>query len=464
MIQLMKAMTALCSCTLLLSACGVHPRETTPRTVASELLGNCPRASMPGSQAIVSVAQLSGRRATFAGGDLSAFLYAHQLSLADPGTTATTASPSSQPRMAVNPLPSRQTMVASLARQIDDKASRMASTAANAPKSLRDNKVVRTLMRTVVVRKLEAFRSAVVRAPDSAVMSLFNDASLDALAASRQVPVSAIEVRAILGEAIDGAVASQQPEYLTYDDFKELYHALLDRGLDRVVQYEADYFNGNFIDRFGNSIPKPQISNTVSNDDIAGALTVLLEAIADEIFPDTPVWAAVLAEKPGKAADSAASPSKAGGRVYYPGGSSKPPSVLVFRAKREGKEPENLADPIFDPNAEKDPSGCGMTKLKAEALIYVSGKASTWASGQAGLVLGALGGANFGLPIVLGKISIGDNKTLQIIVQTALAFTARRAAYEATWPLLYQIDEPRLGTVGQILRAIVFQSEKEAAK
>lgn len=96
-----------------------------------------------------------------------------------------------------------------------------------------------------------------------------------------------------------------------------------------------------------------------------------------------------------------------------------------------------------------------MTELKAEALNYLSGKAATWAAGESGVILGTFGGANLGLPVALGKLSIGDNKSLQTIVQTVLSSTAKRATFEATIPVLQAIDQQN-STLTDIIGQMVF--------
>jgi hypothetical protein len=465
----LRAMTVLSSYALLLCACGLYPQEMTTGTVADSALRGCSKPARPDGAA---VAAFSGQRAGSAHGTavLTAFLSSEtpfSLVAVEPASAMTTMA--STPRGEVASLPSRQVMVNTLALQINQKTSRMNGPIESDPTGLASNKVVRNIMRLVAVRKLDSFRSAVMNSPDSSVMALLDDRSLSALAASPQSSATHSEVKAVFGEAIDQAAATNKPEHLSYDDFKELHHSLLAKGRgvgNRIAQYEAYYFNGAFIDRFGNALPKPHISATVTNEDISGVLTVFLEAIADEIFPNTPVWSTAAAgEKPGKSQGNGGAAVRPTEAKYFPGGSTKPPSVLVFNSKTgEDEDIVALAQPLSDPKAKQNPSGCGMTKLKAEALVYLSGKASTWASGQAGLVLGAVGGANLGLPIALGKISIGDNKTLQTIVQTVLAFAARRGTYEAAWPLLYQIDETQYRSLGEILDVIVFSPTRGAGK
>jgi hypothetical protein len=173
-------------------------------------------------------------------------------------------------------------------------------------------------------------------------------------------------------------------------------------------------------------LPKPTLSLTVTDQEISGALTSLVEALADDLFSKSPVW-------------------KDSNNHYFPGDSANEPTFLTFPP---GAPPtlETLAT-----------DGCGMTKLKADTLTYLAGKASTWAAGETGFVMGNLGGINAGPVFVLGKFSIGDNKTLQTVAQTILAEAAKRATMEAVKDVLLEIDQPSSwASVDDVLNSLVF--------
>jgi hypothetical protein len=58
---------------------------------------------------------------------------------------------------------------------------------------------------------------------------------------------------------------------------------------------------------------------------------------------------------------------------------------------------------------------------------------------------------------VLGKFSIGDNKTLQTVAQTILAEAAKRATMEAVKDVLLEIDQPSSwASVDDVLNSLVF--------
>lgn len=77
---------------------------------------------------------------------------------------------------------------------------------------------------------------------------------------------------------------------------------------------------------------------------------------------------------------------------------------------------------------------------------------------EASAVLGFFGGANLGLPVVLGKVSIGDNQTLRDVVQAVLADTAERTTLAVAQSLLLQIDLGDKSTFFTVLDALDVQS------
>lgn len=437
---------ALLSVGLGLSACSIPTHDTIPSARADAPLGSCSvsTSSEPVSRSLAL--STTGRTAPV-GVSLRQFFLApsHRLSVTPGGNGA---SATVMRTAAVAVAPSNSMSASALA----DVLTPQIETAVHDPKAaearhspeLVNNPVVKTVMSAITARKLSAFRSAVQHSSETAVMSLLDDQSQAALG-----PASGGTVKVAMTEAIDRVAETHKPRHLTFDDFKDFYEKTLSprarENISRVVHYETYYFTDSFVDRFGGKPPSASFSLTVSDEDIAGALSALLESIADDIFPNTPVW--VHPKKP----------------VFYPGNNDKMPSALAFKG-RHGK-PEDvvkLAEAIVlpDPNDPGKPM-CGMTELKAKALMYLSGKASVWAKGQSGLLVGLIGGTNLGLPVAMGKFSIGDNKTLLVIVQTVLAFTARRAAYEAAWPLLYQIDQSKYPDLEKILDVVVFKPKKD---
>jgi len=98
------------------------------------------------------------------------------------------------------------------------------------------------------------------------------------------------------------------------------------------------------------------------------------------------------------------------------------------------KKYPSIAQPIIlETSLKSGPKTCGITDLKAEAIQYIALSAGSRAQLLAGGIGGSFGGVNIGLG-VLGKVSIGDNKTLQALAKAGLgsAFThvGEYAAYQ----------------------------------
>ena len=180
-----------------------------------------------------------------------------------------------------------------------------------------------------------------------------------------------------------------------------------------LSKYFTEYYSGNFYDRLGKGIAKPDISLTVSDAEIAAALTVLIEYVVDLVDP-TPVLG------------TDATPGK--GTTYYPGNNSNEPTARVAC----------LASYV----QVQPTSTCGWNKVDAPVLGYLASAASDEAGAVSGLVSGSIGGFEFGLG-VLGKLSIGDNQMLSTIVKTAASRLALRVTLAATY---WAYEDPTLPT------------------
>jgi hypothetical protein len=217
---------------------------------------------------------------------------------------------------------------------------------------------------------------------------------------------------------------------LSNSDFKRFAHTLAATALNPVVaadpgvrsgqatnptllDYYNAYYNDGFHDRFGVAIAKPKNIRNISDDDIAGAVSIALEFLLDTLL-NTPVW-------------------KDENNNYYPGKFTDQPSVMKLKGI--------AAEPLLDASHSKE---CGITPLKAEAIAYLSKAAGDRAAMLGGLTTGSFGGLNFGFG-VLGKWSIGDNQTLQVIVKTALSRAFARGTEQVSYEILenvgYQDDK-----------------------
>jgi hypothetical protein len=180
-----------------------------------------------------------------------------------------------------------------------------------------------------------------------------------------------------------------------------------------LIYYFDQYYRNKYVDRFGNKIAAPNNLHTIGDNEIAGTATVFFELIMDYAF-QTPIWF-----------DSAK-------KSYLPGSGTaeKPPTAVGGKL---------VPIPALLPSDNDiQTQTCGITALKAQAIQYIAQTAGNRASAVAGTVGGSFGGINVGLG-VLGKFSLGDNKTLQALTKTALMLTFQRAGEEASYRVLYWI-------------------------
>lgn len=185
-------------------------------------------------------------------------------------------------------------------------------------------------------------------------------------------------------------------------------HPALDQ---TFIEYFEAYYNGKFIDRMGTSISKPTISTTITDAEITAAETMLLEFLIDAIDP-TPVM--------GDGKDIASS------KNFYPGKSTTAPTAITV------KDPLTQYIQIPTQTAPPDNTLCGITTGNVWVLTDLAKGASDQAAAVGGLIANTPGGVSFGLG-VFGKISIGDNQTLSVLVKTAASRVAMRATLAATY-------------------------------
>jgi hypothetical protein len=166
----------------------------------------------------------------------------------------------------------------------------------------------------------------------------------------------------------------------------------------KLVTYITQYYQGNYVDRFGVKITKPTLGTTVSDAEITGAFTILLDYIMDLKDP-TPVF--------GDTANPA-------GATFYPGKSKDEPTALLAKLATYKQIPAN--------------SLCGVTQANISTVYDFASAAGDEAGTVGGLVGQTAGGWELGLG-VMGKISIGDNKTLSDLAQTLASRVAQRVTY-----------------------------------
>lgn len=165
--------------------------------------------------------------------------------------------------------------------------------------------------------------------------------------------------------------------------------------------YLRAYYNGDYVDRYGTAVKKPELSTTVTDAQITTALSVLLDYVTDQIDP-TPVIG-------DKDPVNGAPPD---GVTFLPGKSTKAPTALTAKLATYR-------------TLDKD---CGLTKDNLSMLWALSGAAGDRAAALGGLVAETPGGLEIGLG-VLGKISIGDNKTLSEMAKITASRLATRIVF-----------------------------------
>jgi len=191
---------------------------------------------------------------------------------------------------------------------------------------------------------------------------------------------------------------------------------------DALPKYFTEYYEGKFVDRFGVPVKKPSIASfdpaasggayltvTLTDADITAAESVLIEYLGDLLDP-TPIL--------GDAANRSAVTNTT---KFWPGGDSKSrPTAFDAGLGNYMQITEN---------------GCGVNTSNVKLLTDVADAASDRAALVGGLVANSPGGISLGLGVV-GKLSIGDNQTLSVVVKTAAARFTKRLAYAgAFWAL-----------------------------
>jgi hypothetical protein len=264
--------------------------------------------------------------------------------------------------------------------------------------------------------------------------------------------------------------SATQPGDISYSDFIDLPGLLngMKKAGDRTAFYELQYFKGHFIDHFGNSITPSQVTEKNQDQEIQNLLTVLLDSVFDDIEEyqfqkrgqPVPYWSSTdattatssdyylsgksmgslptLPITPGGPTATADFASLQNLSLVTPSSKIQVPTFIAYAYYRyymkqypngqiTAPQDNTYSLRVTNSKMEVGGNGCGMNQTKANVLLYLSRRAGALTGGEAGALLGAIGGADIGPVIVLGKVSIGDNQTLKSIVQAFLTETAERA-------------------------------------
>jgi hypothetical protein len=205
---------------------------------------------------------------------------------------------------------------------------------------------------------------------------------------------------------------------------KETKFATTNQPDPTFIAYFQAYYKGQFIDRMGTKMAAPQISLTVPDTEITAAETVLLEFLMDTIDP-TPVMGG---DDPGSVTSST---------IFYPGATANTPTVYAVT---------HAANPaIYVKIPAGSATACGITTTNVWVLRDLANGASDQAAAVGGLIANTPGGLSLGLGVV-GKLSIGDNQTLSVLVKTAASRVALRATLASSYFTLrhvkFNVTEP----------------------
>jgi hypothetical protein len=188
------------------------------------------------------------------------------------------------------------------------------------------------------------------------------------------------------------------------------------RNLSYVFKkYYAAYIRGEYIDRTGTLLSKPEIKKNISNDVLSAILSIFLDALADT---------------------QTRTPIIKNGDKYYPGESTKVPTAITT----------GVIKPL---DVSTTPENCGITVPEARAIGFLSNLAGDKSALLGGLILQSFQDVH--LTFILGSsLSIGDNDTLATLVKSLLENVSRRAvergAYEFFWAYSYKADTQRTPT------------------
>ena len=164
--------------------------------------------------------------------------------------------------------------------------------------------------------------------------------------------------------------------------------------------YLITYSHGKYIDRRGTKYEAPDISDGLSNKVLTTTLAIFLDAIADWKFTE-PVL------------------TDADGKKYYPSGKTDAPTVLS--ADKAGLIVVKTAKIV------EDTMQCGLTEKEAQALSVLGALAEKKSALASGVAAEAISGWDISF-VVGGRFAVGDNKTLEELIKTFFAISARRAS------------------------------------
>jgi len=181
--------------------------------------------------------------------------------------------------------------------------------------------------------------------------------------------------------------------------------------------YLSAYFSGNFVDRNGGVYSKPKIGTVITNEALNGLATVALEALIDY---------EVLQHKQCVYFPVYFTTRKTEAKFLTKDGKIPTLAKVVYRMKQGGASDDKPEYYEFAPLVVSVSESDTAVTQRLAVVRYFGGLTGGGAQALTGLIVRDFGGINAGLPMVLGKLSIGDNETLSKLIDTVVETIGRR--------------------------------------
>ena len=191
--------------------------------------------------------------------------------------------------------------------------------------------------------------------------------------------------------------------------------------------YLLKYTKGEFINRSGGKVAKPQIDLTIGNDTIVGLTTVVLEAIYDFAFR-TPV----LVEQKVKTVKKEAwapidPPANMDPGEYFRKVYVEKRTIEISYFTKDNKAPTALsANPALQGSIVAD-GEIGITRDELKAIQFVSNLSGEQSKALSGILFRTFGDVQIAFGVG-AHVSVGDNETLAKLLDTLTEVSSRRVA------------------------------------
>lgn len=193
------------------------------------------------------------------------------------------------------------------------------------------------------------------------------------------------------------------------------------------VMYLMEYYNGNYVDRYGVAYDKPKLDFRITNDAIVAFANIFQETL----------WDFALMTYQEKVKDPVV--YKTGHPDIFINGTGKKPSLA--KILREQHKPETAIPGLVEEvrtDASKNPSMPGLTNSEVCVVHYFSGLAGDASELLSSMFIRRIGGLSGGFVIAYGKFSIGDNETLGKLIDASVKTYGKRSTDLVFSTLLYR--------------------------